>query len=49
MEDGGTIVTQTLPNAWNPENKPELALHAPIAAPLIMLFRNSFQYILVPL
>jgi hypothetical protein len=49
MEDGDTIVTQTLPNAWNPENKLELALRAPIAAPFIMLLRSSSQCILVPL
>ena len=41
MEDGDTIATQTLPNAWNQENKLKISLCETIAAPLILLFRND--------
>jgi hypothetical protein len=41
MEDGDTIATQTLPNAWNQENKLEISLCETTAAPLILPFRND--------
>ena len=41
MEDGDTIATQTLPNAWNQENKLKITSCETIAAPLILPFRND--------